>query len=258
MNAIRRALSESRPALGTWAVVPSPIGVELMTRAGFEWVVVDLQHGATGWDAVGTMIQAVELGGGTAVVRVGWNDPAPIMRALDLGARAVIVPMVSTPDEARTVACAMRYPPHGARSWGMTRNTFPTPEAANEDVVCMVMIETAEGLANLDEIAAVPGVDCLFLGPADLGLSLGHGLDRTMRLPAVVEATDALVAAASRHGKFAGTVATDADHAAELIARGVDLVTIGSDKAYILQGAAHDVERIRAMSQRAGDESQRR
>jgi 4-hydroxy-2-oxoheptanedioate aldolase len=247
MNRIRQALTEGRVSFGAWSTLPGSLAAELMGGAGFDWVIIDAQHGGVTNADLLPMIQALQLGGASAVVRVPWTDAATIMRVLDFGAAGVIVPMVNTPQEASLAASAMRYPPDGIRSFGPTRGGYPSTSAANEDVVLLVMIETAEALAQVDQIAATPGVDGLFLGPVDLGLSLGQPLDWTGTDPVVAEATDKVIGAAARAGRFVGTVSFGADHAKDLVQRGVRFLTLGADIGYIRAGAAQDRARIESL-----------
>jgi 4-hydroxy-2-oxoheptanedioate aldolase len=240
MNRIREALGAGRPTFGAWSTLPGSLVAELMGRAGFDWVIIDAQHGGLTISDLAPMIQALQLGGTPAVVRVPWTDAATIMRVLDFGATGVIVPMVNTAEEARLAASAMRYPPDGIRSFGPTRGGYATPSQANEDVVLLVMIETAEALERVDEIAATPGVDGLFLGPVDLGLSLGQPLDWTGLDSVVAEATDKVVAAAARAGRFVGTVSFGPDNARDLVQRGIRFLTIGADMGYIRAGVTQD------------------
>jgi 4-hydroxy-2-oxoheptanedioate aldolase len=240
MNGIRAALAEGRPSIGGWSTLADSVSAELMGGAGFDWVIVDTQHGSvTNADLV-RVTQALAIGNTSAVVRIPWTDAATIMRALDVGAAGVIVPMVNTPEEAALAAAALRYPPDGIRSMGPTRGGFVSTTAANEDAVLLVMIETAEALERVDEIAAVPGVDGLFVGPVDLGLSLGLPLDWTGRHPDVLAAIDKIVAAADNAGVFVGTVSSGADHAKDLVQRGVKFVSLGADVGYIRAGIATD------------------
>ena len=237
MNRIRAELARSEPSLGCWCTLPGTWSAETLARAGFSWIVVDLQHGGPTWHDLLPVLQAVELGGAAPVVRVGRNTPEAIMRALDLGAAGVIVPMVDDAAAARAAAEAMRYPPLGNRSYGPLRHRRDV-ESANAEVLCLPMIETAAGLRNVEEIAATPGVDGLFLGPSDLALSLGLGLDPGLAQPEVLAGIDTVVAAARRNGVPVGTVAADAAHARDLLRRGVELVTLGSDKGFVAGGAA--------------------
>src|SRR5579871_43877 len=159
MNRIRQALGEGRPSFGAWAVLPSSLTAEFMGGAGFDWVIVDAQHGAVVPGDLVPVIQALQLGGTPAVVRVPWTDAAMIMRVLDFGAAGVLVPMVNSPDDAAACAAALRYPPDGIRSYGQTRPRYASTAEANADVVLLVMIETVEALANVAAIAETPGVD---------------------------------------------------------------------------------------------------
>ena len=236
-NGLRALAAARRPALGCWCTLANSFAAEAVSAAGFDLVIVDLQHGALSWDAVGPVVQAVELGGATVIVRVAWNDAQSLMKALDVGAAGVIIPMVDDAASARLAAQAMRYPPLGNRSYGPARRQYPPPHPAPADVVCLPMIETAAGLRNVEAIAATDGVDGLFVGPADLGLALGIGFDATMSHPVVLEAMDTIVAAANRHGRIVGTVASSQAHAADLLARGVHFVTLGSDKSFLAAGA---------------------
>jgi len=251
MNRIREALQAGRPSFGGWSTLADSLSAELMGGAGFDWVIVDTQHGSvTNADLV-RVTQALAIGGTSAVVRVPWTDAPTIMRALDIGAAGVIVPMVNSPEEAAIAASALRYPPDGIRSMGPTRGAFASTAAANEDAVLLVMIETAEALDRIDEIAAVPGVDGLFVWPVDLGLSLGLPLDWTGRSPEVLAAMDAVVAAAEAAGVFVGTVSSSASHAKDLVQRGVKFVSLGADVGYIRAGIATDgatLEELRAQS----------
>jgi 4-hydroxy-2-oxoheptanedioate aldolase len=240
MNRIRQALAEQRPSFGAWAVFPASLTAEFMGGAGFDWVIVDAQHGGLVVGDLVPIIQALQLGGTPAVVRVPWTDPPTIMRVLDFGASAVLVPMVNSAQDAAAAAAAMRYPPDGIRSYGQTRPRYASTAEANADVVLLVMIETVEALEHVDEIASTPGVDGLFVGPVDLGLSLGFPLDFTGSAAGVVEATDRVVAAAARAGKFAGSVSSGPEQAEDLVRRGVAFVTLGADVGYLRAGIARD------------------
>jgi 4-hydroxy-2-oxoheptanedioate aldolase len=251
MNRIREALGQGQPSFGGWSTLADSVSAELMGGAGFDWVIVDTQHGSvTNADLV-RVIQALAIGGTSAVVRIPWTDAATIMRVLDVGAAGVIVPMVNTPEEAALAASALRYPPEGIRSMGPTRGGFVSTAAANEDAVLLVMIETAEALDRVDEIASVPGVDGLFVGPVDLALSLGLPLDWTGTHPDVLAAMDRIVVAAEKAGVFVGTVSSSANHAKDLVGRGVKFVSLGADVGYIRAGIATDgavLKELRSLS----------
>ena len=251
MNRIREALAEGRVSFGAWSTLAGSLAAEIMGAAGFDWVIIDAQHGGLTTTDLVPMIQALQLGGTPAVVRVPWTDAPTIMRVLDFGATGVIVPMVNTAEEASLAASAMRYPPAGIRSFGPTRGGLASTTQANEDVVLLVMIETAEALDQVDAIAATPGVDGLFLGPVDLGLSLGQPLDWTGTNSVVAEATDKVIAAAARAGRFVGTVSFGADHAKDLVRRGIRFLTLGADMGYIRAGIAQDVALMKSLKAEA-------
>lgn len=237
MDKVREAVAAGRPTFGSWVSIADQVSLELMGKAGFDWVILDTQHGAITWDDLLPAMQALDLGGTRALVRVGWPDAMQIMRAMDLGALGVVVPMVSTAEQARLAAQAIHYPPHGVRSFGAVRNYYAAGGAKTEPL-CLVMIETAEALENLDAIASTSGVDGLFVGPVDLALSLGLGPALTM--PAeVLSAIDGVVAACRRHGVISGCAALGNGEA--LMDRGVQFVATSSDIGLIRRGVAADV-----------------
>lgn len=242
MNPIRKNFAEGAPAIGGWIWYPNPLAAETMARAGLPWAVIDIQHAAATWDNLLPTIQALELGGCSALVRVGWIDEAAIMRALDLGAVGVIVPMISTAADAQRMAAALRYPPQGIRSFGATRVKYATPEEANRDVLGLAMIETKEGLENVEAIAATPGIDGLFVGFADLALSMGHPLPGPGEpRPELAAAFDRVVAAARRNDKFVGTLAFSDAQLDWYLSRGFRFMTLNSDRTYLTKGVAADL-----------------
>ena len=252
MNVIQQAATEGRPTFGVWSSAPSQAGAEILGRSGIDWVLLDLQHGAGNEGDLLPLIQAIELGGSNALIRVGWSDPQLIMRAMDLGAMGVVVPMVSTPEQAEISAKSMRYPPRGYRSFGPLRRTYvpnPDDEAPH---TCVVMVETVDAMANIDAIAGTPGVDVVLVGPVDLGLALGLGLDVSGSHPTLVNAMKEVVAACQRHGKVAGGVALRAQNAELLLELGMRFVTLGSDAGYLGQGIAADVARAKELAASVG------
>ena len=174
---LREVLTSGKPAIGAWCVIPGSFTAEAVAAAGFDWVCIDAQHGLIGYQEMLGMLQAVAVTGVPSLVRVPWNDPGWIMKALDAGAAGVIVPMVNSPEEAEAAVGACRYPPLGFRSWGPTRASLHaasySPDSANRSVICAVMVETVPALDRLDEIVSVPGVDAVFIGPSDFALSMG-------------------------------------------------------------------------------------
>jgi 4-hydroxy-2-oxoheptanedioate aldolase len=148
-----------------------------MGLAGFDWVCIDTQHGMIGYDQMLPMLQALSITQTPTFVRVSWNQPGEIMKALDAGAQGVIVPMVNSLEEAQAAARACRYPPDGYRSWGSNRAAFSNeaynPRDGNRGIICAIMVETIEAIHRLPEILTVPGIDAVFVGPSDLALTAG-------------------------------------------------------------------------------------
>lgn len=246
MDKVREAIAAGRPAFAGWMSLPDPLAADALARAGYDCVIPDAQHGGITWENLLPALLALDLHQTRAVVRVPWNDPAQIMRALDLGALGVIVPMVSNAAQAKSAAEASRLPPHGVRSFGPVRNYYAAQPTTFEPL-CLVMIETAEALANLDAIAATPGVDGLFVGPVDLALSLGLGVQLQMGRE-VLAAVDEVVAACRRHGKISGSACLGMANAADLAGRGVQFIAQGSDVAFLRTRAAQEVEQLRALA----------
>ena len=176
MTTFRDRWANGDATLGAWLSLPSVLAAETTARVGFDYVCADLQHGALDYaDSVG-LFQAVVIGGSTPIVRVPWNEPGVVGKVLDAGAEAVIAPMVNTQAEAAALVRFARYPPLGARSFGPVVAGIRAGNyhaVANDTVAVVPMIETVEAVSNLDDILSVPGVDAIYVGPADLSLSLG-------------------------------------------------------------------------------------
>jgi 4-hydroxy-2-oxoheptanedioate aldolase len=172
---IRRLFDSGRVTHGGWCMLGNPFAAEIVSASGCDWLVIDQQHGYISDEAMRVMIQTAGIRGVPVLVRVPWNEPISIGHALDAGAEGVIVPMISTADDARRAAEASHYPPLGYRSWGPLRAGMAQPGfdtfTGNAQVICMAMMETAEGVANLEEIIAVPGLDGVLIGPNDLAIS---------------------------------------------------------------------------------------
>ena len=245
MNQIEKAFAESRPSVGSWVTIGNGVTAEIMGRAGLDFCALDAQHGGIDWHNLADTLRAVELGGTQTLMRVPWCTPDYIMRALDLGAGGVIVPMVSTQADAVIAARSCRYPPDGERSFGKVRNYYMGDEGSRQPL-CFVMIESVEAMGNLDAIAATPGVDGLFLGPVDLALSMGLGA--ALQMPdKVLEAVDQIVEVAAKHGKISGGAALGAHNAREQVSRGMRLIVTGMETGFIRAGAAETVALAREL-----------
>jgi 4-hydroxy-2-oxoheptanedioate aldolase len=229
-----------------WCGLPYPIVAELVGREGFPAVTLDAQHGL--WD-VASMVSAiaqVRHGGAAPIVRVPVGDFATVSRALDFGAEGIIAPMINTPAEARAYVSFAKFPPLGERSWGPHRVTtlanMPDQKVylreANELTVTFAMIETQTALDNVEGIAATPGIDALFLGPADLSIALSKGAKVDPMAPEVDRELDRIIAAAHKAGKIMGAYCHSAERAVALAKRGIRFLAVGSDMGFLRAGAA--------------------
>lgn len=252
-NPLRTLWESGGGAVNGWLSIGSPFVAEIMAAQGYDSLTIDLQHGALDYrDALG-MFQAMRASGVAPLARVAWLDPGAIMKALDAGAYGIICPMVSTAEQAAAFVAAMRYPPEGTRSYGPTRVSFAAPgyyAAANGQVVALAMIETAEAVENLAAILATPGLDGVYVGPADLTLGvtggrLAPGFDRTE--PEMDAVIGQVLAAAKAAGRRAGIHCGGPDYAAAALARGFDLVTVSNDVRLLAGAAGASVKQVRAM-----------
>jgi 4-hydroxy-2-oxoheptanedioate aldolase len=176
MSRLREAWAEQRTAFGAWIMLSGPAGAEMVASMGFDYVCIDCQHGLVAYEGMRDILLTLSGLPVSTVVRVPSGDDWWIGKALDAGAEGIIVPLVNSADDAARVARACRFPPLGVRSFGLARGQQPlgrSPEEINENVLCFPMIETRAGLDAADEIARTPGVDGIYIGPADLALSLG-------------------------------------------------------------------------------------
>lgn len=207
-RSLREALSQRSPLLGAWLQMPNPVAAEAAGRAGFDWVGIDTQHGLIGYDMLLHMLQAVAVSGTPTVVRVSGNSLPEIGRALDSGAQGIIVPLIETAEQAEQAAFACRYPPRGGRSWGALRPMFehrPYGTALGDDLaVCFAMVETEQGVDNIDAIAAVDGVDVVYVGPSDLASSSGLPPQLALQPGHHQDLVERIAAACRKAGKWSG------------------------------------------------------
>jgi 4-hydroxy-2-oxoheptanedioate aldolase len=236
--------------VGAWCVIPSTFSAELLGRSGVDWVCIDTQHGLIGYDRMVPMLQALSGTGTPALVRVRWNEPAEIMKALDAGAQGVVVPMVNSPQEARAAAGACRYPPDGYRSWGPVRAALGvdgfSPATANQAVICAIMIETADGLARVDEILSVPGIDAVYVGPNDMAVTHGMPPDSDARDPRHRGLIRGVLEACIRHGVVPGIHCGSVETAAAWREEGFRMLNVNSDAVFLRQGAQAVAGALRA------------
>ncbi len=239
-NAFKAALRQKRRQIGLWSVLGSNLSAEIVAHAGFDWVVLDTEHAPNEVPALLAQLQAMATGTAEPVVRCAWNDAVLIKRILDLGVRSLLVPFVQNADEARRAVAATRYPPEGVRGVAIsTRATgwgrlLPGYHAnANAQMCVIVQVETRTAVADLEAIAAVDGVDGLFIGPSDLAADLGH-----LGNPAHPEAQAAIADAVKRiraAGKAAGILTADTAAARRYLDLGFTFVAVGSDAGSLLQ-----------------------
>jgi 4-hydroxy-2-oxoheptanedioate aldolase len=255
---LRDLWSRDRPAFGLWSSTRDPVVAELIAGAAHDYVCADLQHGTATFAELPGMLQAMRLTGRAPVVRVPWNEPVGIMRALDTGAAAVIVPMVNNPAEAAAAAAACRFPPVGARSWGpMWAGIRPDgalpPEEQDAATLCLVMVETQAGVEAVAEIARTPGVDGIYIGPNDLALGCGHGRGTYRDTPAVDELIQHVVTTCREAGIVAGLHCSDVEMAAHWAGRGARMLTAGQDLALLRGALTRNWAAIEAASPRDGN-----
>jgi 4-hydroxy-2-oxoheptanedioate aldolase len=239
-NRLRQVWAEGRGVINGWCSIGSPFVAETMARQGWDSVTVDGQHGLIGYAEMLAMLQAIAATEAGTLVRVSWNSPGEIMRALDAGADGVICPMINNRQECEAFVRACRYPPDGYRSFGPTRAALvhgvDYPAGANGHVLALAMVETAEGLEKADEICATPGLDGIYVGPSDLSLALGGPPTQDSEDPMRLAAFDKILAACKRAGVKAGVHTTSVAYSQKMLARGFDLVTVGADTRYLAAG----------------------
>ncbi|MBP0446146.1 2,4-dihydroxyhept-2-ene-1,7-dioic acid aldolase [Roseomonas sp. SSH11] len=242
-NKLRDAWKAGRKTVNGWLSIPSAFSAEVMAQLGMESMTVDLQHGVHDYLSAVASFQAMQAHGPTPMARLPWNEPGIAGKLLDAGAQGLICPMVNTRAQAEAFVAACRYPPMGARSNGPIRaGLYGEPgsyfQTANDDILCLPMIETREALDNLDAILDVPGVDGIYIGPTDLQISLGI-------LPPIMERQDQaildiyarLIRACHERGKFIGLHCTTGAYVKQMHEMGFDYATLGSDLTNMVMGA---------------------
>jgi 4-hydroxy-2-oxoheptanedioate aldolase len=243
-------LRSRQRVLGYWVVCDNPEGTERIAGLGYDYVVVDGQHGLMDYARWRAALMAIDTRSVSAgIVRVPAADLTWIGLALDAGARGVIVPLVNNAEEAAAAVAACRYPPVGARSFGPVRSALrigPKPAEANESVACIVMIETADALRNLAEICATPGLDGVYVGPSDLRLAVGGTFPGDPAVDAEFDAAVAAIADAAREAGIAGGIhCTDGASASARLADGFTFATVASDLLHLEKAAADHLRAAR-------------
>jgi 4-hydroxy-2-oxoheptanedioate aldolase len=240
-NAIKAALNRGETQNGLWLTLASGAVAEIAGKAGFDWCLIDAEHGPNTLTTIQTQLQALAGTPAQAVVRVPSGEDWILKQVLDIGVQTVVVPMVDTPEQAAKVAASVRYPGQGTRGMGarLARASgygeiVDYVSSANEQIFLFVQIESAQAVENVDAIAATPGVDGIFVGPADLSADMGYV--GQMDAPEVIAAIDHVYARAKAAGKAIGTVVFDASDAQIQIDKGVTFLGVGAD-CFALQSA---------------------
>lgn len=253
-NALKQRWADGQKTMNGWLSIGNSFTTEIMASAGFDSLTIDAQHGFLDYSEAGTMLQALRASGVTPIARAPWREPGVIMKLLDAGAYGIICPMVNTPEEAADLVAMVRYPPHGYRSFGPTRANFATgpnyAAEANDEIIVLAMIETAEAYRNVEAICATPGLDGIYIGPADLTLGVTNGrlpAGQDRKEPEMVEAIQTVLAAAKKAGIRAALHCGTPGYAAKAAGWGFDMVTIAADVALLSNSAQAAVNEMKTL-----------
>ena len=240
-NTVKQLWREDRPAFGTWLSSCSPLVAEQLGALGFDWLVVDGEHSPVDIQTMVQMFQAISIGSSIPMARVHWNDAVEIKRILDGGAYGVVVPCVNSPDEAARAVAACRYPPDGSRGFGPGRGMlYGGPDYAahaNEEIACIIQIETVRAAETVDEILSVPGIDAVMIGPADLAMDMGIPVAIDNPDPDHRALCETVFASCRKHRVAPGIFTGGAEEAKRRAGEGWRFLPIGSDTMFLMQGA---------------------
>lgn len=247
MNALARSWKAGEVALGAWLAIPDSWVAEAVSRQGFDYVCIDLQHGMIDYADATQLILAIHAGGSLPIARVPSNDLAAVGRMLDAGAQGIVVPLVESVADVEAAVQACRYPPLGRRSYGPNRAALLGGpdyfDSANERVLCIPMIETRAALDAVERLVAVPGVDAVYVGPNDLSLALGQrpGPDN----PDPYQSAYRRIALACAAAGVVAGIHANADLAAKHAHTGYRMITVSADASALVRGVAADLRRAR-------------
>lgn len=237
-NLLREKLNAGDPCIGTFVMLGHPDVTEILSRMGFDWLVIDGEHSPMGFETMQSMMQAMNGTECTPIVRPQWNDMVAIKRALDIGAHGVLIPWVNTREDAEYTVRACKYPPQGLRGFGPRRAALFDPayaQTANEELLVIAQIETREAVDNIDDILSVDGIDSCYIGVMDLSLS--YGLQGpNFEDPEYLAAFDKVLAASEKWKKPVGMY-TFANNVQWALERGFTLVTVDSADTFLMRGA---------------------
>jgi len=252
-NLLKAKLKEGKPVIGTFVGLGHPDVTEVLSRLGFDWLLLDGEHSPMSIETMQRMMQSMNGSECIPIVRPQWNDMVIIKRVLDIGAYGLLIPWVNTKEEAEYAVSACKYPPEGLRGFGPRRAALFDPDyfqTANDEILIIVQIETRQALSNLDAILSVKGIDACYIGPADLSISFGLGLPKWDN-PEYMKAFDQVLTAAKKWGKPAGMFASD-ENIEWAIEKGFTLNTVGTADRFLLEGAKMALEKARVAQEKFG------
>lgn len=250
-NKLKTAWAAGQKTVNGWLAIPSGFSAEVMAQGGFDSVTVDLQHGVQDYLSMVACFQAMQSHPVLPMVRVPWNEPGIIGKVLDAGAYGVICPMINTKEEAEAFVSYMRYPPAGKRSNGPIRAAIygaasSYQSTANDEILCMPMIETQQAIDNLDSILDVPGIDAVYIGPSDLAFSRGGSPTLDQETQQAMDTYQLILDATKKRGINACIHCGQASYAVRMHKMGFDLVTLGNDSGLLLQAARAATATVKA------------
>ena len=249
-NKLKELFKQGKAAINGWLEIPSSFSSEGMCHQGWDSLTIDMQHGAIDNSNILEMFQAISTTDVVPMARLSWNEPEHIMKALDFGAYGIICPMVSNRDQAEKFVQACMYPPKGNRSFGPTRGFMyggnDYVDHANDEILKLAMIETKEALQELDKIMKTPGLDGIYIGPADLSLAIGEkpGFDKPEGHP-THERIINIIDQAKKNNLVAGIHNATPEYARKMIDIGFQIVTVGSDRIFMSEGAKSIVTKLK-------------
>ena len=247
-NRLKEKLQNGEAVIGTFVGLGHPDVTEMLSRIGFDWLLLDAEHSSLSFETMENLMQAMNGTDCVPIVRPQWNDPVQIKRILDIGAYGVLVPWVNSKEEAENAVKACRYPPEGIRGYGPRRaGRFDLKyfETANTEILVAIQIETKQAMENLEDILSVPGVDACYVGPYDLSCNLGLGLPPKWDNPEYLAAFDRILAVAKKYQKPAGMFAK-IDTIEWAVRKGLRFNTVGDADSFLLQSAKTALERARS------------
>ena len=252
-NTSLAAWQRDEQTIGLWLSLANAYSAEAMSQLGFDWICVDMQHGLIDYTDLVNMLPAISTSDATPLVRVPWNEPYEIMKALDAGAYGVIVPMVNNREEAQQAVMACRYPPLGNRSFGPIRGALYGGRGyaaeANDQIACIAMIETAEGIAHADDIMSTPGLNGVYIGPTDLALSLGLPAMGDQPQEEHLVVVKELLGKCKAHKIAAGIHTSSLEYAQKYLALGFNFVTLGTESGHMTKNASMELAAARGTAE---------